>query len=152
MSMYFFPQEAVGDTLEELWISYNNIEKLRGITSLKKLRVSASLLAGNNIRLCTRRWNAWYAVELCGHNGGGVHYVMVSKIQWKPFWLATGAPSSIYKTTGLGGKMVWTMTYAHWPNCLLSTTPIHPSILAHVSQISKKYHHALSQHQHELKA
>ena len=32
-------QEAVGDTLEELWISYNQIEKLKGINVLKKLRV-----------------------------------------------------------------------------------------------------------------
>ena len=31
--------DAVGDTLEELWISYNNIEKLKGITLLKKLKV-----------------------------------------------------------------------------------------------------------------
>ena len=34
-----FFQEAVGDTLEELWISYNLIEKLKGINVLKKLRV-----------------------------------------------------------------------------------------------------------------
>lgn len=32
-------QEAVGDTLEELWISYNNIEKLKGINVLKRLKV-----------------------------------------------------------------------------------------------------------------
>ena len=32
-------QEAVGDTLEELWISYNMIEKLKGINVLKKLKV-----------------------------------------------------------------------------------------------------------------
>lgn len=31
--------EAVGDTLEELWISNNMIEKTKGIGSLKKLRV-----------------------------------------------------------------------------------------------------------------
>ena len=31
--------EAVGDTLEELWISYNFIEKLKGINVLKKLKV-----------------------------------------------------------------------------------------------------------------
>ena len=31
--------EAVGDTLEELWISYNCIEKLKGIGVLKKLKV-----------------------------------------------------------------------------------------------------------------
>ena len=40
--LYFFTcslQEAVGDTLQELWISYNNIEKLKGITVLAKLKV-----------------------------------------------------------------------------------------------------------------
>ncbi|XP_071971765.1 dynein axonemal light chain 1 isoform X1 [Engystomops pustulosus] len=31
--------EAVGETLEELWISYNLIEKLRGIHVMKKLKV-----------------------------------------------------------------------------------------------------------------
>ena len=31
--------EVVGDTLEELWISYNYIEKLKGITVLKKIKV-----------------------------------------------------------------------------------------------------------------
>ncbi|CAF4241183.1 unnamed protein product, partial [Rotaria magnacalcarata] len=31
--------EAVGDTLEELWISYNQIEKLKGIGGMKKLKV-----------------------------------------------------------------------------------------------------------------
>ena len=34
-----FLQEAVGETLQELWISYNNIEKLKGINVLKKLKV-----------------------------------------------------------------------------------------------------------------
>lgn len=29
----------MADTLEELWISYNNIEKLKGIGVLKKLKV-----------------------------------------------------------------------------------------------------------------
>ena len=29
----------MSDTLEELWISYNNIEKLKGITSLGNLKV-----------------------------------------------------------------------------------------------------------------
>lgn len=31
--------EAVSDTLEQLWISYNLIEKLKGITVLGKLKV-----------------------------------------------------------------------------------------------------------------
>ncbi|XP_041350624.1 dynein light chain 1, axonemal-like [Gigantopelta aegis] len=37
--------EAVGDTLEELWISYNLIEKLKGINVLKKLK---TLYMSNN--------------------------------------------------------------------------------------------------------
>ncbi len=36
---YYLLQEAVSETLEELWISYNNIEKLKGITVLKNLVV-----------------------------------------------------------------------------------------------------------------
>lgn len=31
--------EPLGETLEELWISYNLIEKLKGLSALKKLRV-----------------------------------------------------------------------------------------------------------------
>ena len=31
----------MADTLEELWISYNNIEKLKGIGVLKKLKVKS---------------------------------------------------------------------------------------------------------------
>jgi len=36
----------LGDTLEELWISYNLIEKLKGIGVLKKLKV---LYMSNNL-------------------------------------------------------------------------------------------------------
>uniref|UniRef100_A0A8C3RP77 Dynein axonemal light chain 1 n=1 Tax=Chelydra serpentina TaxID=8475 RepID=A0A8C3RP77_CHESE len=39
-------QEAVGDTLEELWISYNLIEKLKGIHVMKKLKI---LYMSNNL-------------------------------------------------------------------------------------------------------
>ncbi|XP_051502682.1 dynein axonemal light chain 1 isoform X3 [Myxocyprinus asiaticus] len=38
--------EAVGDTLEELWISFNLIEKLKGIHVMKKLEV---LYISNNL-------------------------------------------------------------------------------------------------------
>ncbi|KAF7649261.1 hypothetical protein LDENG_00144270, partial [Lucifuga dentata] len=31
--------EAIAETLEQLWISYNLIEKLKGIQHLKKLQV-----------------------------------------------------------------------------------------------------------------
>jgi dynein light chain 1 len=39
-------QESLGDTLEELWISYNLIEKLKGVGVLKKLKV---LYMSNNL-------------------------------------------------------------------------------------------------------
>lgn len=39
MTLCVVLQEAVSDTLEELWISYNNIEKMKGITSLGNLKV-----------------------------------------------------------------------------------------------------------------
>lgn len=42
----FSPKECVAETLEELWISYNLIEKLKGINALKKLRV---LYISNNL-------------------------------------------------------------------------------------------------------
>lgn len=41
-----FEQEAVADTLEELWISYNIIEKVKGIGVCKKLKV---LYMSNNL-------------------------------------------------------------------------------------------------------
>lgn len=31
--------EVLGDTLEQLWISYNHVEKFKGIHTLKKLRI-----------------------------------------------------------------------------------------------------------------
>ena len=43
--------EAIGDTLNELWISYNLIEKFKGISALKNLRV---LCMSNNL---LREWN-----------------------------------------------------------------------------------------------
>ena len=36
-------KEAVGDTLEQLWMSYNLVEKLRGIATLRKLKVCVHL-------------------------------------------------------------------------------------------------------------
>lgn len=39
-------QEAVADTLQELWLSYNAIEKLKGIQCMKNLRV---LYMSNNL-------------------------------------------------------------------------------------------------------
>ena len=46
-------QEAVADTLEELWVSYNSIEKLKGVGVLKKLKVS---------KLVNFRSIAWYSL------------------------------------------------------------------------------------------
>jgi dynein light chain 1 len=43
--------ESLGDTLEELWISYNAIEKMKGVTALRNLRV---LYMSNNL---LREWN-----------------------------------------------------------------------------------------------
>lgn len=43
--------EALGETLEELWISYNLIEKMKGIQAMKNLRI---LLMSNNL---VREWN-----------------------------------------------------------------------------------------------
>ena len=45
MADFFAFQEAVAETLEELWISYNSIEKLKGIGVLKKLKVRYTQLA-----------------------------------------------------------------------------------------------------------
>lgn len=39
-------QEGVAETLEELWLSYNLVEKLKGIQVLKRLKV---LYLGNNL-------------------------------------------------------------------------------------------------------
>lgn len=39
-------QEAVGDSLEQLWISYNLIEKIKGVNVLRKLKV---LYMSNNL-------------------------------------------------------------------------------------------------------
>lgn len=46
MFLFFCQKEGVAETLEELWISYNLIEKLKGINVLKKLRV---LYISNNL-------------------------------------------------------------------------------------------------------
>ena len=46
-------------------------------------------------------------------NGGRAHYVIESKVQWKPFWLAT----FLYpQNDWLGGNFPYTMTLAHGPH------------------------------------
>lgn len=61
-------QEAVGDTLEELWISYNNIEKLKGINVLKRLKVFNILFRLEKIV----HW-VWCLV----HVGVKLHHILV---------------------------------------------------------------------------
>ena len=46
-------------------------------------------------------------------NGGRAHYVMVSKVQWKPFWLATQLS---LQDDWLGGKTPYTTMYEHSPH------------------------------------
>lgn len=49
--------DAVGDTLEQLWISNNNIEKLKGVHVLKKLKVL--FMANNTVKvrwILTKKW------------------------------------------------------------------------------------------------
>ena len=50
-------------------------------------------------------------------NGACAHYIMLSKIQWKPFWLAT---QQYPENDWLGGKIVWAMTYWHRPHWSVS--------------------------------
>lgn len=51
-----FLQEAVGDTLVELWISYNFIDKLKGVSSMNKLKV---LYMSNNL---VKDWGTQYSL------------------------------------------------------------------------------------------
>lgn len=49
--------EALGDTLEELWISYNLIEKMKGINAMRNLRV---LFMSNNL---VKEWNEFSKLQ-----------------------------------------------------------------------------------------
>lgn len=40
-------QEPVAGSLEQLWLSYNMVEKLKGVTVLKNLKVKGKALAVN---------------------------------------------------------------------------------------------------------
>ena len=46
-------------------------------------------------------------------NRGRAHYVIESKVQWKPFWLAI---QQYPQNDWLGGNLPYTMTYAHGPH------------------------------------
>ena len=46
-------------------------------------------------------------------DGGRAQYVIESKVQWKPFWLAT---QQYPENDWLGGILPYTMTYAHGPH------------------------------------
>ena len=47
-------------------------------------------------------------------NGGRAHYIIESKVQWKPFWLAI---QQYPENDWLGGNFPCTMTSAHRPHC-----------------------------------
>ena len=54
----------MSDTLEELWISYNNIEKMKGVTAL------------SNLRVCARVWTyVGVYCEVAGVLSAGALYV-----------------------------------------------------------------------------
>ena len=53
--------EALGDTLEELWISYNLIEKMKGINAMRNLRV---LYMSNNL---VREWSEFNKLQELGN-------------------------------------------------------------------------------------
>ena len=48
------------------------------------------------------------------YNGGCLHYIIESKVQWKPFWLAT---QQYPENDWLGGNFPYTMTYTHGRHC-----------------------------------
>lgn len=50
-------KEGLADTLEELWISYNLIERIKGVTVLKKLRV---LYMSNNL---VKEWSEFNKLQ-----------------------------------------------------------------------------------------
>ena len=52
-------------------------------------------------------------LKLPGANGGRAHYIIESKVQWKPFWLAN---QQYPQNDWLGGNFPYTMTYAHGPH------------------------------------
>lgn len=49
----------MADTLEELWISYNNIDKMKGIGSMKNLRVL--YMCNNSIK----EWVEFNRLQVC---------------------------------------------------------------------------------------
>ncbi|KZC14308.1 Dynein light chain 1, axonemal [Dufourea novaeangliae] len=75
--------EPLGDTLEELWISYNLIEKMKGINAMKNLRV---LYMSNNL---VREWNEFGRLQELGNLQdlvfvGNPLYESVEMEQWRP--------------------------------------------------------------------
>ena len=56
---YIILKEAVGDTLEQLWISYNLIDKTKGIGVLRNLRV---LYMSNNL---IKEWSEFQKLQEC---------------------------------------------------------------------------------------
>ena len=61
--------------------------------------------------------------------GGRAQHIIESKVQWKPFWLAT---QQYPQNDWLGGKFPYTMTYAHDPHLLLAKQSSEkPALSAH---------------------
>ena len=78
-------------------------ERERGTTEKVRTRMSdkgGDVLKGQGVNVCTRDVFRKRFYE----NGACAHYVMVSKFQWKPFWLAT--QPEIHKMTGLPPQTV----------------------------------------------
>ena len=59
---------------------------------------------------CISHWE--HLKNLSIFNGGRAYYIIESKVQWKPFWLAT---QQYPQNDWLGGNFPYTMTYAHGP-------------------------------------
>lgn len=73
-------QEAVSDTLEELWISYNNIEKLKGINVLKKLKVqyaSHEPASSKIFIIC------YWIIVISSNKQGSLHVKQSSEVIWR---------------------------------------------------------------------
>lgn len=82
--LVFLSQEALSETLEELWISYNYIERIKGVTVLKKLKV---LYMSNNL---VKEWSEFNKLQdlpcLEDLLFVGKHFILnvCKKVLWRP--------------------------------------------------------------------
>ena len=65
----------------------------------------------------------WSFAGLQSQNGDCAHYIIESKVQWKPFWLAT---QQYPQNDWLGGNFQYTMTYAHGPHSIFTLSGFPP--------------------------